>query len=83
MIRTTIVLDESSERALTALTKHYGCSASEVVRRALVQHRDRALGVPEDKRRRRRAALDKLIELTDGHDWEAEIAQLKQEDEWA
>lgn len=81
MSRTTIVLDEPAERALAALTKHYGCSASEAIRRALVQHRERALGVPEEKRKRRRAALEKLIELMDGHDWQAEIAQLKQEDE--
>lgn len=73
-------MSEPSEAALQALTKHYGCSASEAIRRALVQHRERALGVPADKRRRRRAALDKLIELMDGHDWQAEIAALKDED---
>jgi negative regulator of replication initiation len=83
MSRTTIVLDERSEDALAALTKHYGCSASEAIRRALVQHRERALGVPEDKRRRRKAALEKLIEVMDGHDWQAEISRLKEEDEWS
>lgn len=80
MSRTTIVLDEPSEAALRALTKHYGCSASEAVRRALVQHRERTLGVPEEKRTRRRAALRKLIELMEGHDWQSEIAALKEED---
>ncbi len=51
VIRTTIVLDEPSSEALKVLTKHYGCSASEAVRRALVQHRARTLDVPEDKPR--------------------------------
>jgi hypothetical protein len=81
MIRTTVVLDEPSQSALEALTKHYGCSASEAIRRALIQQRERAVGVPEERRKRRRAALEKLIELMDGHDWQAEIAALKQEDE--
>ncbi len=83
MNQTTIVLDEQSSDALAALTKHYGCSASEAVRRALVQHRTRTLGVPENKRRRRKAALLKLIELMDGHDYLAEIKRLKEEDEWS
>jgi hypothetical protein len=81
MSRTTIVLDEPSEAALQALVKHFGCSASEAVRRALVGERQRVLGVPEDKQRRRRAALEKLIEITDGHDWRAELARLKDEDD--
>lgn len=81
MNRTTIVLDEQSEAALEALRKHYGCSASEAVRRALVQHRARTLGVPSDKRKRRVAALRKLVSLMDGNDWQAEIARLKEEDE--
>jgi len=81
MSRTTIVLDEQSQAALDSLARHYGCSASEVVRRALVQHRDRALGVPVEKRRRRSAALEKLVELMDGHDWKAELEKLKAEDD--
>jgi hypothetical protein len=81
MSRTTIVLDEPSEEALRALTRHYGCSASEAIRRALIKHRERALGVPAEKRRRRKAALRKLIEIMDGHDWQAEIERLKEEDD--
>lgn len=81
MSRTTIVLDGPAEEALRALTKHYGCSASEAIRRALVQHRDRMLGVPADKRKRRKAALTQLIALMDGHNWQAELARLKEEDE--
>jgi hypothetical protein len=80
MSRTTVVLDAPSQAALDALTRHYGCSASEAVRRALVQHRDRALGVPEEKRKRRRAALDDLVRLMDGHDWKAELDRLDEEE---
>lgn len=80
MSRTTVVLDGPSQAALDALTRHYGCSASEAVRRALVQHRDRALGVPEEKRKRRRAALDDLVRLMDGHDWKAELDRLEEEE---
>ena len=83
MNRTTIVLDERSQAALDALTKHYGCSASEAVRRALVRHREQALGVPADKRKRRSAALRKLVAIMDGHDWQEEIAMLKEQDEQA
>jgi len=81
MSRTTIVLDNSSEEALEALTRHFGCSASEAVRRALVNHRDRTLGVPAEKRRRRAAAFEKLVQLMDGTDWQTEIARLKDEDD--
>ncbi len=80
MSRTTIVLDPGSEQALEALTRHYGCSASEAIRRALVSHRDRTLGVPAEKRRRRVAAFEKLVELMDGSDWQTELQQLKDED---
>lgn len=77
------MLDPPSEAALMALTKHYGCSASEAVRRALVRHREHTLGVPKEKRKRRKAALEKLIGLMDGYDWQTEIARLKEEDEFA
>lgn len=80
MSRTTIVLDTPSQAALDALTRHYGCSASEAVRRALIQHLDRALGVPEEKRRRRRAALEDLVRLMDGHDWQSELKSLEEEE---
>lgn len=80
MSRTTVVLDASSQAALDALTRHYGCSASEAVRRALVHHRDRTIGVPEEKRRRRRAALEELVRLMDGHDWKAELERLDEEE---
>lgn len=81
MSRTTIVLDEPAEDALRALTRHYGCSASEVIRRALLKHREMTLGVPEEKRRRRKLALEKLIASMDGHDWQGELERLKEEDE--
>ncbi|MEQ9325167.1 MAG: hypothetical protein RIF41_38735 [Polyangiaceae bacterium] len=39
------------------------------------------VGVGEERRRARREALDKLIELTEGNDPDAEVARLKSEDE--
>ena len=66
MSRTTIVLDVGSEEALQALTRHYGCSASEAIRRSLPNHRHRILGVSQDKRRRRVAAFEKLAKLVEG-----------------
>ena len=79
--RTTIVLDDAAFEALRDLSRRYGCSASEAVRRALVRHRDEVVGVPEEKRKRRAAALRQLVERMDGQDVEAEIARLKAEDE--
>ncbi len=76
-----MVLDDRSERALRELETRYRCSASEVVRRALIAERERALGVPEDKRRRRAKALKALIATMDGHDWRGELRRLKEEDE--
>ena len=81
MSRTTIVLDTPSEEALEALSHHYQCSPSEAVRRVLAHHRTRALGnVPLEKQRRRRDALQKLVQLMDGHDWQSELLCL-QDDE--
>ena len=79
--RTSIVLDDASSQALRDLARHLGCSASEVVRRALMSYRERVVGVPVEKRRRRRAALEALIASMDGHDWRAELAALKEQDE--
>lgn len=81
--RTTIVLDDASLQALRDLSRRYGCSASEAVRRALVRYRDEVAGVPEEKRNRRAAALRALVARMDGQDAEAEIARLKAEDEHA
>jgi predicted transcriptional regulator len=79
--RTTIVLDDESNEALEQLTRQYGWSRSETIRRAVVQMRDRASGVPEARRRQRVAALETLIELTDGNNPGEEIAQRKAEDQ--
>jgi hypothetical protein len=54
---------------------------SDAIRRAIVQQRDRVVGVSEERRKARRDALDKLIELTDGTDPEVEVARIKNEDE--
>jgi hypothetical protein len=78
--RTTILLDEASRRAAKTLAARLNVSPSEAVRRALVHYRDSVLGVPMETRRRRLAALDRLIDLFEGHDAAAEVQRLKQED---
>lgn len=78
--RTSILLDAATREAAQQLAAKYGCTMSDAIRRAIVQQRDRVLGVSEERRKARRAALEKLIELTDGNDPDAEIARIKAED---
>ena len=79
--RTTLVLDERAQKAAKALARHYDCSVSEAVRRAVVRHCDVVLGVPAVSREQRKVALTRLIDLFEGHDAGAEIRGLKLEDE--
>jgi hypothetical protein len=81
--RTTIVLDAQSRRAARELAKAYGCSVSEAIRRAIVEQRQRALGLTEDRRRERLEAFRRLVKLFRANDAAAEIARIKQEDEHA
>ena len=78
--RTTILLDDDTREAARQLASRYGCSASEAIRRAVVSHRNTLFGVPEESRRERVKVLERLVELFDGHDAEAEIRQRKAED---
>lgn len=78
--RTTILLDEASQRAARELALRYGCSSSEAIRRAIVRHRDAVLGVPAKSRRERKRALLRLIDLFEGHSAEEEVAALKEQD---
>ena len=75
------MLDDETRDAAKRLAARYGCSTSEAIRRAVLAHRNTVFGVSEEIRRRRVKALERLIELFDGHDAEAEIVQLKAEDE--
>ena len=79
--RTTILLDEETRRAARELAARYDCSMSEAIRRAVLAHRQHALGVSEERRRERLRAFEHLVELFEGHDPGAEIARLKAEDE--
>jgi hypothetical protein len=79
--RTTVVLDERAKRAAQELAATYGCSMSEAIRRAIVEQRNQALGVSEERRRQRLQAFQRLIDLFEGHDAQAEIDRLKQDDE--
>lgn len=81
--RTTIVLDDESRRAVEELARHYACSMSEAIRRAVVGHRDVVRGVPVARREERVRALLELAELFEGHDAEAELAELNRADEHA
>ena len=79
--RTTLILDDESRRAARELALRYDCSLSEAIRRAVVLHRDRVSGISPEVRRARRAALERLFELFEGHDADEEIRRLKAEDE--
>lgn len=78
--RTTLILDEDSKRAARELALRYDCSMSEAIRRAVVQHRDAVLGVAPESRRERRETLERLFDLFEGNDPEAEVRRLKRED---
>ena len=56
---------------------------SEAIRRAVRGHGDSVFGVSEEFRQQRMATLERLFELFDGHDAEAEIRQRKSEDEFS
>lgn len=82
MHRTTIILDEETRRAARELALRLDCSTSEAIRRAIVRYHEITTGVSDEHRRRRVQALERLYELFEGHDPEAEIHQRKGEDEF-
>lgn len=77
------MLDDETREAARELALQYGCSMSEAIRRAVIAQRDQSTGVTEEFRRQRVKTLEKLFELFEGHDAEAEIAQRKAEDEFS
>ena len=79
--RTTLVLDDDSLAALRELAGHLQVTQSEAIRRAVVSYRDQIKGPAPTERLRRRRILEQLFEMFEGHDPEAEIRQLKEEDE--
>lgn len=81
--RTSILLDDESRAAARELAAAYGCSVSEAIRRAIVRQRDQTVRVGPERIAERRRALQRLFELFEGHDAEAEIARLKAEDQFA
>jgi hypothetical protein len=78
--RTTLILDDESKRAARELALRYDCSMSEAIRRAVVKQRDALLGVSAESRRERQKDLERLFDLFEGNDPEAEIRRLKRED---
>lgn len=80
MKRTTIVLDESAQEAAAQLSSRLHLSVSEVIRRALLEYRDKMVGVTPEFRDQRVQALHQLFDLFEGHDAEGELRRLKRED---
>lgn len=78
--RTNIVMDEDSHAAARELARADGCSISEAIRRAVVRERDQRLRVSPERVAERSRALERLFELFEGHDAEAEIRRLRAED---
>jgi hypothetical protein len=79
MHRTTILLDKEARQATSQLSERLGISASEVIRRALLNLRDQVVGPSPARRRERVAALHTLSRMFEGKDVEAEIRALKRE----
>jgi hypothetical protein len=79
--RTTLLFDDETRRAAKELSLRYDCSTSEAVRRAVVSHRDVVFGVSNAVRQERVKTLEHLFDLFEGHDAEAEIRRLKDQDE--
>lgn len=81
--RTTILLDEESQRAARDLAHQFGCSTSEAIRRVLVeyaQHHPPVRFATPEQRKQRVHALHHLFEMFEGHDAQAEIDELKRAD---
>jgi hypothetical protein len=79
--RTTLLLDDATKEAARQLAMRYDCSTSEAIRRAVRRQRDAVFGVPAESRNERRGVLERLFDLFEGHDAEAEVRRLKAEDE--
>ncbi len=78
--RTTILLDHETREAARQLARRYRCSVSEAMRRAVIEQRDAALGLPTASRRKRRQVLERLFVLFEGNDAAREVRRLKAED---
>ncbi|MBI3925610.1 MAG: ribbon-helix-helix protein, CopG family [Armatimonadetes bacterium] len=81
--RTTLVLDEESLEAVRDLSHRLHASQSEVIRRAVIAYRQQIAGPSQASRSRRRRILEELFDLFEGHDPEAEVRRLKEEDEFS
>jgi hypothetical protein len=82
MHRTTVLLDEESQKAARRLAAHLNVSPSEAMRRALIAYQASLLGSSKASIRRRRALLDRLVEVSVGGDPAEEIRGRKEEDEF-
>jgi hypothetical protein len=81
MHRTTILLDEASQRAARKLAAHLDVSPSEAMRRAILAYHERLLGASRTDKRKRRELLDRLVAISAGGDPGEEIRRRKAEDD--
>jgi hypothetical protein len=80
--RTTIVLGPAERRAAKRLASRWGVTPSEAIRRALMRVAGEELAEQRERKRRQRvAALEHLIQLSEGQDVRAEIARLVEDRE--
>ena len=78
--KTTIVLDEEADSAARQLAEYYGCPVPDAIRRSVIAQRDLVAGVPKEIRQQRIQALNRLFEMFEGNDADAEVRRLKLED---
>jgi hypothetical protein len=75
--RTTIVLGASERRAAKRLAARWGVTPSEAIRRALMRVANEDLEEHRERKRRQRvAALEHLIELSEGQDLHGELERM-------
>ena len=82
--RTTIILGKAERAAAKRLAAQWGVSPSEAIRRALLKVADAELGEHRARKAKQRsAALERLIEVSQGMDVAGELARITSErDEW-
>lgn len=79
--RTTVILDEESDRAARQLAEHYDCPVSDAIRRSLIAQRNSVAGVTKRVRQQRVRTLHRLFEIFEENDAAEEVRRLKAEDQ--
>lgn len=82
MERTTLMLPTEVKRAAREVGERLGVSASEALRRAMLDFREQIVGPSPKRRRERVAALDKLTRLSEGRNPAREVRDIKKDRAW-